>query len=535
MQPGEPPDGIPNGFRTLDELAGHAALVRKSVPEPASYRPSDAQVFLPEDPAKPNVDFLRQHFLREGRVTEEQALSIIAKATDILRAEPNILELSSPVNICGDIHGQYYDLNRLFREGGDPANKAYLFLGDYVDRGYFSIECLLYLWSLKICYPTTMFLLRGNHECRHLTNYFTFKLECKHKYSERVYDACMTSFCALPLAAIVDEKFFCVHGGLSPQLSSLDVLRQLDRFHEPPKSGLICDLLWSDPHPNFGRAGMRECFMHNEVRGCSFYFTHHAVRRFLENNSLLCVIRAHEAQHEGYRLYPDTERGFPSLISVFSAPNYLDVHRNKAAILGLAAGRLNFLQFGATEHPFWLPNFADAFSWSVPFLASKFNEMMGVLLNLCSDEELRDEDLRERSGIIRKKILAVGRWARMYAVLREGAERACEFRTRLGSTNLPYGSLSVAVESTKAAITSFDDACKSDVENLRMPPPLTDTCHDDPMDIDRSPTVAPTPACPVLDGRARVNVRIGTTATSPSMRRRSVESTRKLMEEILKE
>ncbi|KAG6816351.1 3',5'-cyclic-nucleotide phosphodiesterase (PDEase) (3':5'-CNP) [Tephrocybe sp. NHM501043] len=348
--------------------------VVKDVQAPAMQIPTNEQFFNRhgQDQTKPDIAFLKNHFYREGRLSEEQALWILETATEVLKKEANVLQVDAPITVCGDIHGQYYDLMKLFEVGGSPADTRYLFLGDYVDRGYFSIECVLYLWSLKIWYPDTLFLLRGNHECRHLTDYFTFKLECKHKYSERIYDACMDSFCALPLAAIMNKQFLCIHGGLSPELNTLDDIRAIDRFREPPTHGLMCDILWADPVEDFGTEKTTESFLHNHVRGCSYFFTYQAACQFLERNNLLSIIRAHEAQDAGYRMYRKTKTtGFPSVMTIFSAPNYLDVYNNKAAVLKYESNVMNIRQFNCTPHPYWLPNFMDVFTWSLPFVGEK--------------------------------------------------------------------------------------------------------------------------------------------------------------------
>lgn len=347
----------------------------------------------------PSISRLRKHLEREGRLDENCALRLIKQAGDIFRQEPNIVKVNRPVTIVGDIHGQFYDLLTILTAGGEPSKTKYLFLGDYVDRGQFQSECLFLLFALKMKYPNNIHLIRGNHETRQMTKSFQFRLECKKKYkSTTFYNACMETFDALPISALVDNRFLCMHGGLSPNIRTLSDIENLDRFHETPSSGPLCDLIWSDPREDFDQiTDEQPDFVENNVRGCAYFFSYYACRDFLLRNKLLSIIRGHEVQKDGVRFFRKSSRTkFPVLISLFSAPNYCDTYNNIAAILKLGDDQqLTVVRIEAHSHPFVLPNFENAFEFGERFVAYYTTHLLLSILNMYSPDELAAEDGRQ--------------------------------------------------------------------------------------------------------------------------------------------
>ncbi|EAY08407.1 protein phosphatase 4 catalytic subunit, putative [Trichomonas vaginalis G3] len=236
---------------------------------------------------------------------------LLTLGQQVLIKEANVLELKSPITLCGDIHGQFYDLLELFSVGGHPPEQNFLFLGDYVDRGFYSTETFFLLLALKVRFPTKIFLIRGNHESAQVTQDYGFKEEIKRKYNdESVYDLCLEVFNALPLAAVIDKEVFCVHGGLSKDLHTVSQLNEIDRNAEPPEYGLFSDILWSDPDPTI--SGFEE-----SQRGAGYLFGGDVTAQFLKNNNLKFMCRAHQVAQDGYVNW------FNGLCyTVWSAPNY---------------------------------------------------------------------------------------------------------------------------------------------------------------------------------------------------------------------
>ncbi|KAL4112183.1 hypothetical protein QTP88_016020 [Uroleucon formosanum] len=252
-----------------------------------------------------------------GRLCDE--LRIRALCLDARRAflrQPMLLRLRAPIKVVGDLHGQFGDLLRVFDVAGRPPAVDFLFLGDFVDRGPQSVEVITLLLALKTRYPENVHLLRGNHECRTVNVRYGFYGECRSRFGlltgTRLWRAFNRTFDCMPVAAVIGGLIFCTHGGLSPDLHHMAQINRIRRPATVPRSGVLCDLLWSDP-----AAGPIQGWRKNVRRNVSYVFGADRVADFLSRFRFQLVVRAHQCVEGGYQFFAGRK-----LVTVFSAPDY---------------------------------------------------------------------------------------------------------------------------------------------------------------------------------------------------------------------
>lgn len=270
-----------------------------------------------------NLDKILQQ-IRQGENLEEGVfVSLLMKLMEVLYCESNLIELTSPITICGDVHGQLYDVFELFKAGGDPATTKYLFMGDYVDRGYYSCLTFAYLAALKLKYPGNVYLLRGNHECRQVNQMYGFYAECTLLYGHSgFWSLCNEVFDLLPYCALIDGEIFSTHGGLSPEIPLIDKINSINRVEDVPSTGPFADLTWSDPD---------DTTWSPNPRGAGHCFGEQPTREFCHLNGLRFVTRSHQLVMQGYEWYFNN-----LLVNIWSAPNYMYRSGNKASVMKYA-------------------------------------------------------------------------------------------------------------------------------------------------------------------------------------------------------
>ena len=293
------------------------------------------------------IDDMIARFKNGKKLHRKYVYQIIAAVRKIVYEEPTMVEMEvqkgHKLTVCGDTHGQFFDLLEIFRLNGFPSESHYyLFNGDFVDRGSWSTEIALLLYAYKWLHPTAFFLNRGNHETDDMNRVYGFEGECKAKYTERVFKLFSESFSALPLATLIGKQYFTLHGGLfSDDKISLDDVRKLNRHQQrqPGQQGLMMEMLWTDPQPMPGRGPSK--------RGVGLQFGPDVTKRFCEANGLKAVIRSHEVRMEGYEVEHDGR-----CITVFSAPKYCDSTENKGAYINIGPDyKLEYHKFDAVPHP----------------------------------------------------------------------------------------------------------------------------------------------------------------------------------------
>nr|CAD7399851.1 unnamed protein product [Timema cristinae] len=258
---------------------------------------------------------LMESYKKQGKLHRKYAYKILLDVKQLFMSQPSLVDIKiedkNKFTVCGDIHGQFYDLMNIFDLNGLPStSNPYLFNGDFVDRGSFSVECIFTLFGFKLLYPDHFFMSRGNHESQTMNQMYGFEGEVKSKYTAQMSELFTEVYNWLPLAHCLNSRVLVMHGGLfSRDDVTLDEIRKIDRNRQPPEDGVMCELLWSDPQEQPGRAPSK--------RGVGVQFGPDVTEKFVELNKLDYIIRSHEVKNEGYEKAHDGH-----CITVFSAPNY---------------------------------------------------------------------------------------------------------------------------------------------------------------------------------------------------------------------
>ena len=248
--------------------------------------------------------------LQRLTLSESEIIFLCEITKKTFLSEKTLLSLKAPYKLLGDIHGNFQNLLQIFKNEGNPEKTKYLLLGDYVDRGPQSLETICLLFCLKIL-NKNFYLIRGNHECSGTNRNYSFFKECTYFYNYKIWKLFNEVFDCLPLAAIINKKIFCVHGGLSPSLKKIEEIKKIQRPVKIGVNGLLTDLLWSDPV--LDKKGW--C---NSKRGISYEFGEDVVNKFMENNKLQLIVRAHQFVKNGFFLGRNKK-----IVTLFSSVNYL--------------------------------------------------------------------------------------------------------------------------------------------------------------------------------------------------------------------
>lgn len=289
---------------------------------------------------------LMETYKAQGKLHRKYAYKILLDVKELFMTQDSLvhikIEEKAKFTVCGDIHGQFYDLMNIFKLNGLPSpDNPYLFNGDFVDRGSFSVECIFTLFGFKLLYPSHFFMSRGNHESAYMNQMYGFEGEVKAKYSDLMAQFFTEVYNWLPLCHCLNNRVLVMHGGLfSKDNVTLDDIKNIDRNRQPPDEGLMCELLWSDPQEQNGRAPSK--------RGVGVHFGPDVTKDFLSKNNLDYIIRSHEVKQDGYEVAHDGK-----CITVFSAPNYCDSVGNKAAFINLNGGDMipHYTMYEAVDHP----------------------------------------------------------------------------------------------------------------------------------------------------------------------------------------